>query len=453
MDNKLIVRMYNVGLGDCIHLQVPDKDHTYHILIDCGNKYGDVADLQKAISLLEEALDPIDPDQPDGKKWLDLLVVTHRHEDHIKGFDPEWFENIKIGRIWLSASIDLNHPQVEAKKSFRVQEFAMDTLTSLSALGLGGQLGDLVDDLLSLNNAGALQALRKTLPENSEIEPLYVHAGTPQEELIEFDDPAIMLHVLAPMKDIDHYYLGRIADDLLGFQEHSKEVKALAAKPADGAESAGHANQPKNISQSDFRNLRKNMHNTALSFVLKAGHLVNNTSTVLLLEWHGRRLLFSGDAQFKPSHKGQFRAGTSNGSWNVMWSIPEIQAKLGQPLDFIKVGHHGSHNATPWVKPEPGKKEHPINEIFNAMLPKPQENAKPKARAIVSTMRTSSYEKIPDKELMEEMGQRVANVNRYDEPAVKGYKIDAGVDQPLRTDQEKTKNGERVPYLEVVFEP
>ena len=39
MDGQLLVRMYNVGLGDCIYLRVPDAGREVHVLIDCGNKF------------------------------------------------------------------------------------------------------------------------------------------------------------------------------------------------------------------------------------------------------------------------------------------------------------------------------------------------------------------------------------------------------------------------------
>lgn len=442
MDDQLVVRTYNVGLGDCIHLIVPDliERRSAHILIDCGNKFGDIADLQAAIANLEKSLPLLNENEPDGKKRLDLLVVTHRHEDHIKGFDPEWFRNIKIDNIWLSASIDLDHPQAE--KSRELHSFAMQALDEMAGQELSGSLADLIADLRALNNEDALIALREKLPQANDIKPLYVHTDTPEADLLSFADPEIKMHILAPMFDIDHYYLGELADELLEFKNHADSVHREAQE--DGQDNL----QPTNISAADFRNLRQHMHNSALAFVLKEGHLVNNTSVVLLLEWHGHRLLFTGDAQFKTAHKGAFKEGTSNGSWNVMWSIPEIRQHLEKPIDFLKVGHHGSHNATPWVEPEPGKEEHPINEILNALLPRER---KEKAKALVSTARTSSYEKIPDRELMAELGHRIANTNRYQEPAVKDYKIPADVDQPLRTDQEKDKKGARVSYLEVKF--
>ena len=38
MGDQLLVRAYNVGLGDCFYLRVPDMNRNVHILIDCGNK-------------------------------------------------------------------------------------------------------------------------------------------------------------------------------------------------------------------------------------------------------------------------------------------------------------------------------------------------------------------------------------------------------------------------------
>ena len=40
-------------------------------------------------------------------------MATHRHEDHIKGFDPEWFTNIEVKNIWMSVAMDPTHPQAQ----------------------------------------------------------------------------------------------------------------------------------------------------------------------------------------------------------------------------------------------------------------------------------------------------------------------------------------------------
>src|SRR6266536_4693896 len=107
MGDKLLVRAYNVCCGDCIYIRIPNKSDGTHILIDCGKK-GDDALLKKAMDhLVVNELHDADG----GKKRLDLLVATHRHEDHIKGFNPEWFKKIQVKNIWMSAVMDPDHPQ------------------------------------------------------------------------------------------------------------------------------------------------------------------------------------------------------------------------------------------------------------------------------------------------------------------------------------------------------
>jgi phosphoribosyl 1,2-cyclic phosphodiesterase len=86
--------MYNVGLGDCIYLRVPDKNKQVHILIDCGNKYSDGKLLEECITKLKAELPKVE-----GKPHLDLLVVSHPHEDHHKGFEEATFFDMKIDHL------------------------------------------------------------------------------------------------------------------------------------------------------------------------------------------------------------------------------------------------------------------------------------------------------------------------------------------------------------------
>ena len=127
-------------------------------------------------------------------------------------------------------------------------------------------------------------------------------------------------------------------------------------------------------------------------------------SAVLLIEWEGRRLLFVGDAEWNNG----YAEGKKNCSWNVMWE--KRQKHLAAPLDFLKVGHHGSHNATPWDR-DAGADES-VNQILNAILPLPAGNKKPTAQCIISTKR-KQYDTIPDAELLTELGQRVRNTRNY----------------------------------------
>ena len=115
-----------------------------------------------------------------------------------------------------------------------------------------------------------------------------------------------------------------------------------------------------------------------------------------------------------------------------MWA--KERDKLNQSLDFLKVGHHGSVNATPWNPEDPGDT---INDILDALLPQPTLGEKPTAQAVVST-RVSKI--IYDPKLMAELGRRVANPREY--PDEQPYE-----QQPWRTDKEAE------PWLDFVFPP
>ncbi len=451
MDNKLLVRLYNVGLGDCIYLRVPDGGEHRHILIDCGNKFGSAGDLRAAIHDLETRLPPLDSDP--GKKQLDVLVVTHAHEDHVRGFDRTVFENIHIDHLWLSTAMDPNHRQVEEAQAR--QAFAVSTLENLRRSALSPAVADLVDSLYGLSKGEALETLTKGLLGANGVPPLYVHADTPKDDLDLFTAEGTRLRVLAPMDDIDHFYVGRTHEALTGFQAFTKSMAERSPRPPDAEEEEEEEQWPRNISRADFLRLRQRLSLNALSFVLKQGHLVNNTSVVLLLEWRGRRLVFTGDAEVKTSFRGELKKGCSNGSWNVMWAMQHDALK--EPVDFLKVGHHGSDNATPWTVKTvkkidgDGREEHPINRILDALLP-PGEN--PTALAVVSTRRTKSYRRIPDPGLMEELGQRVSNVRCYHEPTDKGHFVPSNVRQPQRTDLEHQQTeSARVPYVDIELAP
>ena len=164
MADKLLIRLFDVGLGDCIYCRLP-KAHRdgrdFHILIDCGT-LGSTDALSEAIKNLEPLLPSIA-----GKRHVDLLVVTHEHKDHMTGFGMKLWQGLSFGAIWMSAAMDLNHPEAtRAKKLHSFAAGAMQRAVRLD-LALGAPLTDLAA-ALALNET-AMTTLRQTLPKANKI--------------------------------------------------------------------------------------------------------------------------------------------------------------------------------------------------------------------------------------------------------------------------------------------
>jgi hypothetical protein len=452
MADKLLIRLFDVGLGDCIYCRIPEGHESgrdFHILIDCGTL--------SSTALLHDAIEALTPLLPEvaGKHHVDLLVVTHEHKDHMIGFGLDIWDGLSFGAIWMSAAMDLSHP--ESTRTKKVHSFAVAAMAQALRLNLslGPELSELA--LAMASNEDALQNLRETLPQASGIKPTYVHARSTEEDL-RLPLRAAKLSVLAPEYDIDYYYLGDEGDPKLRDADDEDAARLrhtfrfiddgmpdAAAVPEEGAIPV-----PRNLDPTDFRNLRSRMLSTALAFAQLDGKICNNTSVVLLLEWKGKRLLFVGDAEWD----NKYKAGTKgNCSWNVMWNLH--QDKLNGALAFLKIGHHGSENATPWGQTAVASAGEPA-AILDAILPVPSG-----AQAVVSTRR-GTYKTIPRAALLAEIGTRVSNTRNYaeafeneglktsDVPRFRDFaKASFAKPQPLRTDLETMLKAQRFVNVEI----
>jgi ribonuclease BN (tRNA processing enzyme) len=409
MSDQLIVRVYNVGFGDCIFVKVPQEyedgtgttqTEARCMLIDCGSSDLPEGHVGPKGHALKDALHDVVEALPErmiegqNRRVLDLLVLTHKHKDHMSGLVPDSLDPMWIERVWLSPLLYKKHKQA---KGFRALQ-ALNYRATMSLLERGFALTPQLRELwmMRMKNDDIEKNL-KALPGKHNSGPLYVWRDLadqskteerldaeewlrlqPQLQELQFDEhtttcaqmfrePGTSLRVLAPEWDIDGHYLNKgdehypalLAsyagdldvdtqpidyDRLLQMDERNRE-EAAAPRPA-----PAESERPNNISSADFRTLQDRLAYSALRFTAKEEGIKNNTSVVLLLEWRKRRLLFAGDLQWKePSFLGK-----KIGGWDVMLDS-EGASHLESPLDFFKVSHHGSENGTPYL--EEGKAE------------------------------------------------------------------------------------------------
>ncbi|MEM7635287.1 MAG: hypothetical protein AAF299_12045 [Pseudomonadota bacterium] len=103
------IRMYRQGQGDCFLIAFPrsgaSPDNPVYLLIDCGIMNGseirDDVDVATVIDNIHECTNG----------FIDYVVVTHEHADHVNGFNKKRggkriFEKIDVGQLWLAWTED-----------------------------------------------------------------------------------------------------------------------------------------------------------------------------------------------------------------------------------------------------------------------------------------------------------------------------------------------------------
>ena len=182
MSEKLLVRAYKVGCGDCIFIRIPDSNRLFHILIDCGNFFGNSsAELEKAMENVEELLN--DESVPEDRRGhLDLLVATHQHWDHIKGFESELdvFKHIIVERLWLPIAMKEDHPESFQMRALQNQvEEVIRRIDSDPDFSLDSGMVSLLQ-MMSLSTKEASKALVSEIPSHHGIRSVFVYRGFEQ---------------------------------------------------------------------------------------------------------------------------------------------------------------------------------------------------------------------------------------------------------------------------------
>ena len=120
--NGVTVRMYRTGHGDCFLLSMPRENGNdpFYVLIDCGLKPGSHEYIHK-----QEIGTIVDHIGETTDYHLDLVVITHEHQDHVNGFwkaQNPYFEEFTIDSAWLAWTEDpLDELANELRKRHRDQ--------------------------------------------------------------------------------------------------------------------------------------------------------------------------------------------------------------------------------------------------------------------------------------------------------------------------------------------
>ena len=379
------IRMYNTGsVGDCFLILFEKKGVvSFKMMIDCGG-------IKTTSALVTPCVEDIFR-TCDGQ--IDLLLVTHQHEDHLSGFNlaRPVFDKLTINETWMSwveNPADTVGKLVKEKYGKKLRQLT-STVTS--------HLTDQQNLALPDTSHGARQRyIRQSLTESLQL--LQFEAGAdhaknlaagartnddamnyckgkgkklvyrrPGEVLAMPNAEGIRFYVLGPPRDKDlkflkiemnpgeMYHLARqaAADPEDGTQTqlladvesllidlHSPFAPEFRLRGPELTEFKKHyASQ-----NMKWRQIEDDWKESASDMALALTRLTNNTSLVIALEFikTGNVILLPADAQ--------------SGNW-MSWHKPDVIAsfkKQGgkETKDLLKntvlykVGHHSSHNGT-----------------------------------------------------------------------------------------------------------
>jgi hypothetical protein len=388
--DRMRIRMYRLGIGDCFLLTLPGAAGApFHLLIDCGTHNSERTGPEgnrdpwrtEAVAADIAAVT---------KGRLDAVVGTHEHWDHLSGFlqGKAAFEQCEADAIWCSwaedianepvagALVGLRHKAQDALWAARERLDAPEPENAAEAARLSGRLSALFGFFgespgLGDNARAAAEALRAL----GRGRVRYLSPGAPP---IEGPGGDWRIFVLGPPRDLsllrrdnprrpgEGYPLAGLAmaernlaaaSATLGTPDSDPPFKASFQIPLadtrgmaffqrrywnDAAPGAARDEEP----AQDFRRIGLAHLGAAEDFALKHDRLTNNTSLVLALDL--------GPATARDNPVALFAGDAQIGNWlswrDVVW--PDYHGRRVDGADLLsrteiyKVGHHASHNAT-----------------------------------------------------------------------------------------------------------
>ena len=331
MAAKLRVRMYRTGFGDCFLLSFGAAATARHVLIDFG------AHMHGEIGTMDAIMDDIEHET---KRKLEVVVATHAHRDHISGFGSfaQRFAQFEIGEVWLPWTDNSKDPAVAELQRKQIALYDRLERHIRLALGAARPAGITAAALNALANLRGNEPAKAALANGFGVgaAPRYLRAGDSMAKVGTVT--GLSAEILAPPDD--KAFFSRMNPPanqryLTDPGDPTGEVHpfpGLEMPPGDVDLPAIVAEGQPVLQQDEIDQLRERAESPAARLALKLDSVRNNTSLVILFRYKGKALLFPGDAQW--------------GNWQS-WIGGEGSKQLLGEVDFLKVAHHGSDNATP----------------------------------------------------------------------------------------------------------
>jgi len=276
--NVFAIEMLPAAEGDALWIEYGDKDDPYRILIDGG-----VWATHRHIKKKLEALD--------GKRRLELVVVTHVDNDHIDGLAKLLANDQKLDLddLWFNAWDQLKAVDALGEKQGEILSYRIEQWGLPHNRRIGGQAIGLPKD-------------------ESESLPCFELAGD------------LRITVVGP----PYEDLKRLS------REWKTTIEDLKLRPGDERTAEKLIEDQKKY-QPDRLGGTPNLKTWADRKFTDDGSVPNASSISLLIEYGGRAFLFTGDATSASLVEGLDRLKKERGL-----------ARL--KLDAVKVPHHGSKN-------------------------------------------------------------------------------------------------------------
>jgi beta-lactamase superfamily II metal-dependent hydrolase len=379
----LKVRMYRVGFGDFFLLTIPTRAGERYILIDCGvfkgtSGTGDIGSIEEAVEDLYKTTGG----------HLSLVIMTHRHADHIAGFSrAERFQDFTASMVWMPYWEKFN----DAKDSPHQLQFEIEQLAMQLAMQFRGRTDEAAQQALDLlwdatgidfnaaakgakkgGNAAALDLLKNHFGDKGRNVRYYAAGDEPE---LPPELKGLSAEILGPppkkaqafMKLTDlKKGIGQYLDSTTGTDDGVKAIEPFSPQwqadpghdyPAKDARGFpiryGEIKETVNHSQPDM----------LVAAAKKIDTFLNNQSLVVLFKFAGKKLLFVGDAQAGNWEYWLYDIEEAVKDPTLAGDLTAESQEILQTIDFYKVGHHGSTNSTPIQVVEALAKDHSPNGI------------------------------------------------------------------------------------------